>query len=333
MAEHAAATLDRQGLVSTEAAARPCLSVVVPMFNEEDGLSAFVDSLMATLETLPISFEVILVNDGSRDGTWAGIVAAHRRDSRIRGICLARNFGHQNALMAGLDAAAGAAIVTLDADLQHPPELIPKLIEQWQAGYKVVNTIRLDSPDTTAFKRASSNMFYRVFSLLSGFPSAPGGDFRLMDRAVVDVITQMRDARLFLRGFVQWAGFPTANIQYQARPRYAGTTKYNLVRMLRFSVAAMVSFSSLPLKIGVWIGLATSLLAVLEICYIAFAYMRGQTVPGWASALTVESFMFGVLFFLLGIIGTYLSDIHETLKNRPHYIVGATVGASATPQR
>lgn len=333
MTDKEAAPHDRQTHLTIEGAAEPCLSIVVPMFNEEGGLSAFLDSLMTTLQALPLSFEVILVNDGSRDETWAGIVEAHRQDSRIRGICLSRNFGHQNALMAGLDAAAGAAIVTLDADLQHPPELIPKLVEQWQAGYKVVNTNRLDSPDTTAFKRATSSMFYRVFSFLSGFPSAPGGDFRLIDRAVVDVITEMRDARLFLRGFVQWAGFPTASIEYRARPRYAGTTKYNLGRMLRFSVAAMVSFSSLPLKIGVWIGLVTSFLAVLEIGYILYEYLQGHTVPGWASVLTVISFMFGVLFFLLGIIGAYLSDIHETLKNRPHYIVGAIVGRSANPRR
>lgn len=312
---------------SDREAIRPRLSVVVPLFNEEQGLSAFLATLMPTLDQLRLSFEVVLVNDGSSDGTWAGIVEAHRKDSRIRGICLARNFGHQNALMAGLEAAAGAAIVTLDGDLQHPPEIIPKLVEQWQAGYKVVSTTRLDSAETTAFKRVTSRWFYRIFSLVSGVAIGPGSsDFRLLDRAVVDVIRGMHDARLFLRGFVQWAGFRATSVQYQAQPRYAGLTKYTLARMLRFSVAAIVSFSSVPLKIGVWVGLATSVLAVVEVCYIMLAYWEGRTVPGWASVLTVVSFMFGVLFFLLGIIGTYLSDIHETLKNRPRYIVGATIG-------
>jgi glycosyltransferase involved in cell wall biosynthesis len=318
---------DHRSAAPTDA---PTLSVVVPLFNEEQNLSAFLGTLVPALEALSLPFEVVLVNDGSRDGTWAGIVDAHRRDGRIRGICFSRNFGHQNALMAGLVAAAGSAIVSLDGDLQHPPELIPQLVQEWQAGYKVVNTIRIDAQETTFFKRLTSRGFYRVFSFLSGLPFTPGAsDFRLVDRAVVDVIVQMHDAQLFLRGFVQWADFPATSIPYQAQPRHAGSTKYSLMKMLRFSVAAMVSFSSLPLKIGVWIGVATSFLALLEVCYILFEYWQGHTVAGWASVLTVVSFMFGVLFFLLGIIGTYLSDIHETLKNRPRYIIGETVGQAS----
>lgn len=310
-----------------EASSRPLLSVVVPLFNEQESLPTFLDELMSTLNALLVSFEVILVNDGSRDATWTGIEEAHRRDSRISGISFSRNFGHQNALMAGLREAAGSAIVTLDGDLQHPPGFIPKLLEQWMVGYKVVNTIRLDSAETTVFKRTTSRWFYRVFSLLSGIAVSQGSsDFRLMDRVVVDAIMQMRDTQLFLRGFVQWTGFPTISLPYRAQPRHAGSTKYSLVRMLRFSVAAMVSFSSLPLMVGVWIGLFTSLLALLEVCYIVIAYFQGRTVPGWASVLTVVSFMFGVLFFLLGIIGVYLSSIHEAIKNRPHYIIAATVG-------
>jgi dolichol-phosphate mannosyltransferase len=306
---------------------QPILSVVVPLFDEEQNLSAFLGVLIPVLENLSLPFEVVLVDDGSCDGTWAGIVDADRRDPRITGICFSRNFGHQNALMAGLEAASGSAIVSLDGDLQHPPELIPRLVEEWQAGYKVVNTVRIDAEETTFFKRISSRWFYRVFSFLSGLPVAPGAsDFRLVDRAVVDVITRMHDAQPFLRGFVQWADFPSTSLAYQAQPRHAGSTKYNLVKMLRFSVGAVVSFSSLPLKIGVWIGVATSFLAGLEIIYILVEHFRGHTVPGWASVLTVVSFMFGVLFFLLGIIGTYLSDIHETLKGRPRYIIRETVG-------
>lgn len=305
----------------------PELSIVVPLFNEEQSLSAFLAALMPAVKALAMPFEVILVNDGSSDGTWAGIVEAHRGDGRISGICLSRNFGHQNALIAGLEAARGAAIVTLDGDLQHPPELIPRLIEEWRAGYKVVNMIRSDSAETTAFKRTTSRWFYKVFSLMSGVPVPSGSsDFRLMDRSVVDVILAMRDTRPFLRGFVQWAGFPATSIPYQARPRHAGRTHFGLGRMLRFSAAAIVSFSSFPLRIGVWIGLVTSLLAVIEVIYIIVEYSQGRTVPGWASVLTVISFMFGVLFFVLGIIGTYLADIHETLKHRPRYVVGATVG-------
>lgn len=305
----------------------PVLSVVVPMFNEDESLPAFLDVLLSVLKTLPVSFEVILVNDGSSDATWAGIEAAHLRDGRISGVSLARNFGHQNALMAGLQAASGAAVVTLDGDLQHPPEFISDLLREWKAGYKIVNTIRLDSTEVTLFKRATSRWFYRIFSLLSGIPMLEGSsDFRLIDRAVVNVIIQMRDNQLFLRGFVQWSGFPTTSLPFRANPRHAGRTKYSLVKMLRFSLAAMVSFSSLPLRIGVWIGLFTSFLALVEVCYIIVVYLQGRTVPGWASVLAVMSFMFGVLFFLLGIIGTYLSSIHETLKNRPHYVIGTTVG-------
>jgi len=306
---------------------RPEISVVSPLFNERTNVAPLVEALTEALGTPGIDYEVVLVDDGSTDGTWDAIVAISTTNPRVRGVQLSRNFGHQGALLAGLNHARGRAVVTMDGDLQHPPSVVPLLVEAWRDGFKVVNTRRSDSADTGALKRVTSRAFYWIFSRLSGMELEWGAsDFRLVDRSALSALTRMGDADLFIRGVVSWLGFKTKIIPYQAGQRHSGTPKFTFRRMFRLSVGAMLSFSALPLRLGIGVGFVTSVLAFLELCYILYVYSRGEVVPGWASVMTIMSFMFGILFVLLGVIGTYLGKIYEILKKRPRYVVGERAG-------
>jgi polyisoprenyl-phosphate glycosyltransferase len=303
------------------------LSIVVPMFNEGDNVTEFVNELSRVVSSITLCTEIILVNDGSTDDTWIKILECSKENEHLKGICLSRNFGHQNALFAGLICASGKAIISMDGDLQHPPNVIPELVSSWQEGNMIVETRRIDSPDTGFFKRFSSRLFYSYFSKMSGIPMSEGSsDFRLIDRRVADVIVRMQDADLFLRGITHWVGFNKKVIPYQAGVRFAGTTKYSLKRMIKFSMSAILSFSTIPLKAGIWVGLITSIFGAGELVYIFVMYFRGDTVPGWSSIVAITSFMFSVLFLLLGIIGAYLSSIFEMIKNRPRFIIMQRIG-------
>lgn len=306
------------------------VSVVVPLCNEQGNVGPLVAALCAVLDA---PFELILVDDGSTDSTWEQIGRACVNDPRIRAISLTRNFGHQNALFAGLHEARGRAIITMDGDLQHPPGLVPELVKAWRGGFKVVNTCRMDPPGTSRFKRLTSRWFYALFSRLSGVAlSAGSSDFRLLDREVLDRLLQMKDTDLFVRGLVSWLGFPATTIAYEAGRRRSGASKYSLLRMLQLSSGALISFSMLPLKAGIWIGFLVSCLAAGEAVYIVLRFLQGATVPGWASTMTVISFGFGVLFVLMGILGTYVGKVFEILKCRPHYVVNGIIGDSQ-PER
>jgi len=307
----------------------PELSVIVPVFNEEGNIDVLLKALVDSLSKLNILYEVILVDDGSRDETWSAIELATSKDSHIKGLSLSRNFGHQNAILAGIQHSSGSAIVTMDGDLQHPPEKIGSLLSLWRKGYKIVNTQRIDSRDTTILKRVTSRWFYRFFSWISGMPMAKGtSDFRLIDKQVAGVLCGVRDADLFLRGIVHWVGFPTTSVAYEAGERHSGTTKFSVMKMVRFSIAAVISFSLVPLKLGVYLGLFTSLLAFTELTYILVKYFQGATVPGWASLLTIISFMFAVLFILIGIVGAYLGSLFEVVRDRPRFLVNEKSGFS-----
>jgi len=297
------------------------------MFNEETNIRPFAAAVSQVLDAQGLSYEIVLVDDGSRDGTWATIERTAQEFPRLRGVKLARNFGHQGALFAGLHRATGRAVISMDGDLQHPPSTLPTLIAAWRDGCKVVNTRRIDSRDTGLFKRVTSRGFYWVFSRLSGVEMEAGAsDFRLLDRTALEALLSMGDADLFIRGLVSWLGFTTQTIPYQAQNRHSGVPKFTLKKMLRFSSGAMLAFSVVPLRLGIGIGLITSAGAFLEFCYILVAYFRGQTIPGWASVMTVMSLMFGVLFVLLGMIGSYLGKIYEILKNRPRFVIETTAG-------
>ncbi len=310
----------------------PSISVIIPAYNEAENLEPLQQKLEFVLEELPARWEIIYIDDGSSDETWGKIEALNQTDSRIKGIRLSRNFGHQYALFAGLQRATGDAVISMDADLQHPPALLPKLFEQWQSGHKVVNTARLDPDDFSPFKRYTSRLFYRLFSYLSGVPLEPGmADFRLLDRQVVGDILKMREEGLFLRGIVQWVGYKSSKISFQSERRWRGVTKYTPRKMLQFAWHGLSSFSLVPLRVGVLIGFVTSGLSFLSILYAIYSKLIiGQAVPGWASSIAIISFLFGVLFMLLGVLGEYIGRILIEVRGRPRFLVSEDLGLSNT---
>lgn len=302
----------------------PVLSVVIPVYNEEENIPLFVNRLTGVLERLGTSFEVLLVDDGSRDATWLAIASASLHHSAVRGIRLARNFGHQAALLAGLHQARGQAVISMDGDMQHPPELIPQMVEAWKSGAAVVSTLRTYNEQTSFFKKATSSLYYRIFSYLSEVQMAAGqSDFRLLDRLALEQLLNIQQSDLFLRGAVGWLDFPGKTIEFVAEDRLYGTSKYSFKKMLRFAKAGILAFSTKPLQVGIMLGLATSGLSFLYLVYILVQYFIGNTVQGWASTLGLLSLLFGVLFVMLGIIGTYIGRIYVLLQRRPPYILSA----------
>jgi len=304
-------------------ATQPLISVVVPVFNEQDNVAQLVERLTNALDSLGNSYEVLLIDDGSRDATWIRIAdAAAHYHPRLRGLRLARQFGHQAALLAGLSRARGQAVVSMDGDLQHPPELIPELVKAWKQGAAVVETRRHYNAQTSRFKKLSSALFYQFFSLVSEIDMKEGrSDFRLIDRRVLDQVLAFQQSDIFLRGVVSWLDFPSTTIEFEAANRLHGDSKYTLQSMLRFARGGIVAFSTKPLRVGLALGLVTSALAFVELCYIMAQYVLGHTVPGWASTLGLLVFLFGVLFVILGVIGGYVGLIYIMLQHRPPYVI------------
>lgn len=295
------------------------LSIVIPLFNEEDNVDVLIKTIMENVLPLKVTYEIILVDDGSSDKTWDRICL---HSGPVKGIKLARNFGHQHALLAGLSESKGDAIISMDGDMQHPPSLIEKLVEKHREGHLVVNTYRNDTHVASLFKRKTSSLFYKCFSFLTDVSMAPGtSDFRLLDKIVLKELLKLKAQDLFLRGAVEWLGFESVTIPYIAGERFSGVSKYPLSKMLNFAKGSIISFSTKPLAIGIWLGIFTSVLAFLEIIYIIYQVLIGETVAGWASTVGIISFLFGVLFIMLGVIGSYLARIHVALQNRPRFIV------------
>ena len=312
----------------------PQLSIIIPACNEEGNLRKLYRELVQVLSSLAMSWEIIIIDDGSTDRTWEEIKSIRKQDDSVRGIRLSRNFGHQYALFAGLSYASGEAVVSMDADFQHPPEIIPKLIENWQNGSKIVHTVRTDPDDYTFFKKVSSRLYYKVFSFLTGVPVESGmADFRLLDRQVVDAVLQFREQGLFLRGLVHWAGYASSIVEFQAQNRFSGVSKYTLRKMVKFAFYGITSFSIVPLRISILIGILTALLAFGELFYVFYVRLfLDQAVPGWASVVGILTLLFGVLFIMLGLVGEYIGQILIEVRDRPRFLVTELIGLRSLPR-
>ena len=309
----------------------PALSAVVPCYNEEQGIAELVTRLARTCaDSCGDSFEILLVDDGSRDRTWPEIVDAAARVPQVVGLRLARNCGHQVALSAGLKNARGEYALILDADLQDPPELLPEMLALMAAGNDVVYGQRRSRAGETWFKRTSARWFYRILSHLSEVEiSRDTGDFRLVSRRVLDVLNGMPESHRFVRGMVAWIGFRQAPLVYDRDPRFAGGSHYPLRRMLSFAADAVTGFSVVPLRLAAVSGALVSAVALLAMVAVAVAWLVGQTVQGWASLATLILFIGGVQLLFLGVIGEYVGRIYSASKQRPLYVVDCTHGAAA----
>ena len=309
---------------------RPVLiSVVVPCLNEQDGLMDTNRRLTAALERMPFSFEIIYVDDGSTDATPAVMRELQAQDNRIRIVQFSRNFGHQMAITAGLEYASGDAVVIIDGDLQDPPEVILEFIEKWNDGYDVAYGVRSERQGETAFKLWTAKWFYRTISGMSDTKiPLDTGDFRLMDRRVVDALLGMPERDRFVRGMVSWLGFAQAAVPYRREARVAGVTKFSLFKMARFATDGIVSFSIFPLRVTTWIGFAASGLALsgVLVALIERIFGLGGVVKGWTSTVIAVLFMGGVQLICMGIIGEYVGRIYGESKHRPLYVVREKLG-------
>ncbi|MEQ1624246.1 MAG: glycosyltransferase family 2 protein [Sediminibacterium sp.] len=301
------------------------ISIVVPACNEEGNIPVLVEALEKVLATINYDYQLIFVDDGSSDDTLPLIKALSITKHYIRYIGLSRNFGHQNALKAGLDLAGGHAVIMMDGDMQHPPELIPVMLELWEAGNDIVYTIRKDHQDMPMMKRKTSNLFYNLINNLSDIELEQGtADFRLMDRRVVDVFKEFKESDLFLRGLVKWMGFKQSGIEYEPAERLKGKSKYTMKKMIRFALQGITSFSTKPLYIATYLGMLFSLISLLYIPYIIYGFYFGQAISGWTSIIATIAFFGGLQLMILGIIGMYLGKLFQQSKQRPHYIIKET---------
>jgi polyisoprenyl-phosphate glycosyltransferase len=298
----------------------PLLSVVAPMYEEEDIVRPFVARVAAALAGE--QFELIVVDDGSTDGTRAALAAVAKEDERVKVISLSRNFGHQAALTAGLEHAGGDVVVMLDGDLQDPPEVIPQLLERWREGAEVVYAVREARPGETLFKTTTAAWFYKLFRRLASIDlAAQSGDFRLMDRRALDVLLAMPERNRFLRGMSVWVGFTQTAVPFVRDPRTTGQTKYTLRKMLRFSFDAITSFSYTPLQWATFLGFVCSALAFLGIPLTVIARYTNIYTRGIPSLILVVLLLGGIQLICVGIIGEYVARIYDEVKHRPLYVV------------
>ncbi|MBN2812681.1 MAG: glycosyltransferase family 2 protein [Bacteroidales bacterium] len=300
----------------------PQISVIIPLFNEEENLEVLINALIKVLQLMNQSCEIIMVDDGSRDHSFEVVKQLAEQDKRVRGFSLSRNFGHQVALLAGLQQARGNIIITMDADLQHPPEIIPQLIEAFQKGYEIVNTRRIDGKETGQFKKFTSKQFYRLINHIAEVNIPEGSsDFRLMSRKALDAFLQFGERDRFTRGLVSWMGFPQTIVDYECPPRFAGKSKYTLRRMLHFAADGITAFSARPLRIASYTGLVVFFIGLVYAVYAIVKHFNGQTIPGWTSLLVTVLLVGGIQLLSLGIIGEYLARIFHESKSRPLYFI------------
>lgn len=308
---------------SAEKPVAPVLSLVVPMFNEAGNLDRLFDRLAQVMADLGESYEIVCVDDGSRDDTVARALEHHRRDPRIKVVELSRNFGKELALTAGLRHTSGQAVVMIDADLQHPPEVIKDMMREWRQGFEMVIAVRRHRDDESAVKRLAAKVFYEVFGRVSEVRLPPGaGDFRLLDRKVVKVLNAMPEHARFMKGLYAWVGFRQTIIPFDVAERAHGETKFNLFRLWRLAIDGITSFTSVPLKVWTFMGMLVASFALLYgLLFIIKTLILGIDVPGYPSLIVAITFFSGVQLISLGVIGEYLGRVFAEVKNRPLYVV------------
>ena len=299
------------------------LSVVVPVFNEQENIDVLYREVVHYLEPLPYQFELVFIDDGSKDATPLVLDRLTQEDSRVRALILARNFGFQTALTCGMDNADGDAIITMDGDLQHPPAMLPVLISRWEAGAEVVQTIRKDTAGVSFFKKLTSKLFYQLINAISKIKIVEGGsDFRLLDRKVVLSFRRFGERAKFIRGIISSIGYRQEYIEFVAPPRHAGTSKFSIGKMLHFALDGITAYSRVPLRIAFYTGLllgAGSFLLLGHVLFIKF--FTEEAVPGWATTSASILLLGGLQLIGLGIIGEYVGRIFEEVKQRPLYLV------------
>lgn len=304
------------------------VSLLVPCFNESDSLDLYFHTVIPILEGAGYPFEIICVDDGSRDDTLSVLDRWHRLDGRVKYISLSRNFGKEKALTAALDFATGDAVIPMDADLQDPPHLILEMLKLWEEGYDVVNAVRLSRSGDSFPKRITANLFYKFIGRISDsqIPSNVG-DFRLLSKAPLAAVRSLRETRRFMKGLFSWVGFRVSNVYFERPARAAGETKFNYWRLLNFAVEGIVSFSSFPLRIAGYFGFLLSIISVAYGVYLMVRTMLfGNPVPGYPSLMVALLFVGGVQMFFIGVLGEYLSRIYDEVKQRPLYLVRTARG-------
>lgn len=296
------------------------ISIVTPVYNEEDNVVFFHEEITKVMETTGMDYELIYVNDGSKDRTDELIRELAEKDPHVRAITFARNFGHQTAITCGMDFARGDAVITMDGDMQHPPELIPLLLGKWKDGYDIVQTIRTSTEDSGFIKKITSAGYYKVINSISKTPVTPGGsDFRLMNRKSLDVFLRFREHARFIRGIVGGLGFKQTTIKFEAPARHAGVSKFSMNKMLHFAMDGILTNSTTPLRAAFYAGAVSGFIGILLILHVLYSYLVGNTVPGWATMTILIAFFGSANLVGLGIIGEYIGRIYEESKNRPLY--------------
>lgn len=303
------------------------ITIIVPAHNEADNVRILSETVKKVLGGRMIGYRLLFVDDGSTDGTLDVLEALAGEEPNIQFISFSRNFGHQAALWAGLQHAAGDAVIAMDADLQHPPEMLPKMIGEWRCGSKIVLTERIDNKKTGLFKSVTSHLYYRILGFLAGVSIKPGSaDFFLLDRNVVDALKAYSESRMFLRGLLASIGFQRSSLSYVVGDRFSGSSSYSLKKMLQLARDGLLSLSLSPLRLGSLLAVGVAVLASLYSVYVFYvAVVRGDAVPGWASVILVVSFIGAMQLLVLGVIGEYLGQVLLEARKRPVYLIEKAV--------
>lgn len=299
------------------------ITIVVPVYNEEDNIVHFYQAVCDVMATQPYRFELVFVDDGSADRSREIICSLEEKDDKVQGMFLARNYGHQLALTCGLDYAEGDAVITMDGDMQHPPELLPQLIEMWKDGADVVQTIRQTTEGVSWFKKITSKYYYKLLNKMSDVHIQEGGsDFRLMDKQVVAAFRKYREHARFIRGMVGSMGYRQVQIDFVAPKRFAGASKFSPRKMLQFALDGIMSYSRTPLRIGLYGGVVSGIVCLFLMLHVLFIkFFTDDAVPGWATITLILLFFGGVQLSILGIIGEYIGRVFEEVKQRPLYLL------------